>query len=54
MTITHTVTIVVETPYEIKDISVANAINKALDEPPCDWGDWGVGIAEVTETEIND
>jgi len=40
----------VETPSDISEHKVANAINAALEEPPCDWGNWTVGIARVVET----
>lgn len=26
---------------------VTASINQQLDEPPCDWGDWIVGAAEI-------
>ena len=51
-TIIHTVTLEVETPYKFKNVSVENAINTALDEPPWDWQDWSVGYAAVTNAVI--
>jgi hypothetical protein len=50
-TIRHTLTLIVTTPYADKAEGVENAINAALDEPPCDWGKWVVGAALVVLSE---
>lgn len=51
----YTLQLAVETPHTTGESEVADAINAALDEPPADWGEWGVGCADVvgvvTETE---
>lgn len=39
----------VTVPPETSECMVEDAINKALDEPPCDWGDWTVSYVEVDE-----
>lgn len=33
---------------------IVNAINEALDEPPCDWGEWYVGGVEVMQHWIEE
>lgn len=42
-----TITLDVTVPATISENEVATAINAALDEGPCEWGDWTVGIASV-------
>lgn len=44
----------VTTPATIGEAEVTNAINAALDEPPCDWGDWfvdGVTVESVIKVK---
>jgi len=41
----------VEVPKDIQASDVAIAINKVLDEPPCDWQDWVVGAAVVIDSD---
>ena len=39
--------ITVTVPATVGESEVENAINAALDEPPCDWGDWTVDGATI-------
>jgi hypothetical protein len=41
----------VEVPDNTPDMAVLTAIDAALDEPPCDWGDWTVGAAAIVHDE---
>ena len=41
----------VTVPKVTGESDVENAINAALDEPPCDWGIWTVGAACITGVE---
>jgi hypothetical protein len=43
-----TLTLEVRAPVLTGEAEVANAINAALDEPACDWGDWAVSAAVIT------
>lgn len=44
-----TIQIDIEVPVEVGESTVEREINAALDEPPCDWGNWTVGLAIVTK-----
>lgn len=44
-----TLEIRVTVPAIVSENEVGRAINAALDEPPCDWGDWTVGAAVITK-----
>ncbi len=50
---TRTRTIVFElrvtVPAGTGESEVETAINAALDEPPCEWEDWTVGAAIITD-----
>lgn len=48
---TVTLTLAVTVPVTTGDSEVERAVNAALDEPPCDWGDWQVGAAVISEEE---
>lgn len=37
----------VEAPHTTGENEIATAINAALDEPPCDWQSWQVGLATI-------
>ena len=50
---TITLQIEVEVPAVVGENEVSNAINAALEEPPCDWGDWTVGAAVITRVTKN-
>jgi hypothetical protein len=41
----------VEVPKNTKPADVAEALNAALDEPPCEWGEWTVGAVLVDEED---
>ena len=41
----------VTVPITTTDENVEESINAALDEPPCDWGDWVVGAARVVTAQ---
>lgn len=43
-----TLEITVTVPATTGESEVQLAINDALNEPPCDWGDWVVGLATIT------
>ena len=45
----HTLTFTVTAPAEVSENEIERAINSALDEPPCDWGDWEVELATITD-----
>ena len=52
-----TLQLTVEVPATVGESEVENAINAALDEPPCDWDDWtvsGVSIVGVRMFEAAD
>lgn len=42
------VCIQVTVPAVVGESEVEREINAALDEPPCDWGEWEVGAALIT------
>lgn len=44
-----TFTVEVTVPAATGESEVAAAVNAALDEPPCDWGEWEVGPATIAE-----
>ena len=46
-----TLQIEVEVDARVGESEVGSAINAALDEPPCDWGDWTVGAAVIVKVE---
>jgi hypothetical protein len=46
-----TLAITVTVPLDTEGLAVENAINTALDEPPCDWGEWIVGAATIIEID---
>lgn len=46
---TITFEIQVTVPATTGEAEVERAINAVLDEPPCDWGDWTVGAAVITQ-----
>jgi len=48
---TMTFELQVTVPAATGESEVQNAINQALDEPPCDWGRWIVGAAVITKVE---
>lgn len=39
----------VTVPEETPDQDVVDSINRALDEPPCDWAEWIVGAVTIWE-----
>ena len=41
----------VTVPAEVGESSVEIALNGALDEPPCEWGDWTVGAVRIVNVE---
>lgn len=43
----------VEVPATVGENEVSTAINAALDEPPCEWGDWVVGPASIVDVRRN-
>jgi hypothetical protein len=45
---TITLEIQVTAPAATGEWEIERAINAALDEPPCEWGEWKVGAAVVT------
>lgn len=47
-----TIKLTVDVPVTTGENEVETAINGALDEPPCDWGDWVVGAATIEDVEI--
>jgi hypothetical protein len=49
---TVTLRIMVSVPTDVHPNDVAEAINARLDEPPCDWGVWTVGGAEVVKEKF--
>jgi hypothetical protein len=44
----YTLELKVRAPTTTGESDITDGINGALDEPPCDWGEWVVGTAEVT------
>jgi len=50
---TYLITIEVSAPHTTTEAEISNAINAALDEPPCDWQDWTVGAANVTGVRLD-
>lgn len=42
-----TLSIEVLVPAEVGENEVEEAINAALDEPPCDWEEWSIGAAGI-------
>jgi hypothetical protein len=46
-----TLQITVTVPATTGESEVERAINAALDEPPCDWEDWEVGLASITDVK---
>lgn len=46
-----TLELVVEADATVGENDIENAINAALDEPPCDWGDWTVTAAVIVKVE---
>jgi hypothetical protein len=51
MTRRITLTLIVDVPATTGENEVETAINAALDEPPCDWGEWIVGAATIQGVE---
>lgn len=51
MTRRMTLQLTVTVPDSTGESDVEKAINGALDEPPCDWEDWVVGGAQITNVE---
>ena len=49
-----TIEIEVMVPAGTNEAEVADCINAALDEPPCDWTDWAVGAAIVKSVVSED
>jgi hypothetical protein len=47
-----TLQIDIEAPTKYSGEDIAEAINAALDEPPCEWGDWTVGGARVVKRTV--
>lgn len=43
--------LVVTVPDDVAVSTVTEAVNAALNEPPCDWGSWTVGEAVCTGTD---
>ncbi len=43
-----TLEIEVVVPAATSENEVAIALNQALDEPLCDWGDWEIGALRIT------
>lgn len=50
----YTIQLVVEAEHTTGEAEIANAINEALDEPPCDWGDWEVSLASVVDVKLKE
>jgi len=48
----YTLQLVVRAPTTTSENEISNAVNEALDEPPCDWGNWTVSSAEVISVEL--
>ena len=48
----YTLSLTVTAPTTTGERDIANAVNAALDEPPCDWGEWMVGAAMVTDVKL--
>lgn len=46
---TITLELQVTVPATTGESEVERAVNAALDEPPCDWGDWTVGEVVITK-----
>lgn len=42
-----TIGVIVTVQATVGENEVEQAINQALDEPPCDWGDWEVRQAVI-------
>lgn len=42
-----TLQLTVIVPDDVGESAVEDAINAALDEPPCDWGDWTVSGVDI-------
>jgi hypothetical protein len=48
----YTLQLIVEAPTTTGESEVENALNAALDEPPCDWGNWTVGAARIIAVDV--
>lgn len=46
-----TLQVSVTVPIGVGENDVETAINSALDEPPCEWEDWIVGAAIITNVK---
>lgn len=46
-----TLTIDVTVPATTGENEIEEALNAALDEPPCDWEEWTVGRLKITEVK---
>lgn len=44
---TMTLQVMVTVPAITPESEVESAFNAALDEPPCDWGEWVVGAVSI-------
>lgn len=42
----------VEVPYDVGEHDVEAALNEALDEPPCEWGEWTVGGVTIDQVLV--
>lgn len=51
---TITLQLTVTAPATVSENEISNAINAALDEPYCDWGDWLVGAAVIVDVDKHD
>jgi hypothetical protein len=54
MRLTHravTLSITVTVPAAVGENEVETEINAALNEPPCDWGEWTVGPAIIIDVK---
>jgi hypothetical protein len=50
----HVLALTVLTGADVDTVTVVEAVNSALNEPPCVWGDWAVGSAEPSDTTLAD
>ncbi len=46
-----TIQLTVTAPAVAGESEVCRAVDAALDEPPCDWGEWSVSMASVIKVE---
>jgi hypothetical protein len=44
----------VEVPARVAESLVESAINQALDEGPCNWGDWTIGGVSIVNVKCSE